>query len=380
MTRGLAGDRSGQPGRQPCSHRPERPCRPTIMREDSTSPAPAAPPAVLPASPTVPRFWRNPWFWVVLAALALAGWQWLETRGRLSVTQQELARRLAESETAVQEARTVASRALEQTAELQRKYGALEARLGEFQGQAEALRALYQEAALSRDDALIAEVEQNLNIAVQQLQLSGNLQAAILALQAADARLARLERPQFLPLRRTLARDLERLRATPFVDVPGMNLRLENVLIGIDKLPLAVETAASPAAASAETPVPAARWQAFWLEGWQELKSLVRIQRFDRQEAVLLRPDQALMLRENLKLRLLNARLALLSRDPWTFRNELKTAQDWIERYFRRDEKAVQAALAALKQLAATDIAIEYPNLNDSLSALQTLKSGRSRK
>lgn len=347
------------------------------MSESSQFPVPL--PA--PCPPRLP-FWRNPWFWVVLAVLGLAFWQWFETRTRLADTQQELARRLAESEQTVKESATLVSKAMEQTAELQRKYGALEVRLGEFQGQADALRGLYQEAAISRDDALLAEAEQGINIAVQQLQLSGNVQAAILALQSADERLARLERPQFLPLRRTLARDLERLRATPFVDVPGMNLRLENVIVGVDKLPLAMELlprSKAPAADGAPQE-PASWWAKLLQEGWQELKGLVRIQRFDRQEPVLLSVDQSLILRENIKLRLLNARLALLSRDQWTFRNELKVAHGWLEQYFNTEEKSVQAALAALKQLSATDIAVEFPSLNDSLSALQTLKAGREKR
>lgn len=339
-------------------------------------------PSVIPSASARQAVWRNPWLWLVLAVLALATWQWFETRTRLAGTQQELARRLAESDQMVKESRVLVSKAMEQTADLQRKYGALEGRLAEFQGQAEALRSLYQEAAVSRDDALLAEVEQGLNSAVQQLQLSANVQAAILALQGADTRLARLERPQFLPLRRTLARDLERLRATPFVDVPGMNLRLENVIVGVDKLPLSLEFQhrTRPAVEPAEPEMASSWWQVLLQESWSELKGLVRIQRFDRQEPVLLTQDQGLMLRENLKLRLLNARLALLSRDQWTFRNELKVAHAWLERYFNSEEKAVQAALAALKQLSATEITVELPNLNDSLMTLQNLKVSREKR
>lgn len=343
-------------------------------------------PTHTPALPAdLPRrfaLWRNPWLWVVLAVFGLAFWQWLETRAKLTDTQQELARRLAEHEKIVSESRTLVSRAMEQTADLQRKYGALEGRLAEFQGQANALKALYQEAAVSRDDALLAEVEQAVNNALQHLQLSGNVQAAILSLESADSRLARQDRPQFLVLRRTLARDLERLRATPFVDVPGMNLRLENVIVGLDKLPLSMELTARPKAgveATAAAP-DASWWSALLQEGWAELRSLVRIQRFDRQEVVLLSPDQSLILRENIKLRLLNARLALLTRDQWVFRSELKAAHAWLERYFQVEEKSVQAALAALKQLAATEIIVDVPSLNDSLTALQNIKAGREKR
>ena len=84
--------------------------------------------------------------------------------------------------------------------------------------------------------------------------------------------------------------------------------------------------------------------------------------------------------RENLKLRLLNARLALLAHDQWTFRNELGQAQVWVDRYFDGREKSVYAAHATLKQLSATEINIELPSLNESLSAIKNFKLGKERK
>jgi uroporphyrin-3 C-methyltransferase len=331
-------------------------------------------PALL--SPTRRFFWQSPWFWIVLATLALSFWQWLETRTVLSGTRQELAQRLIEGERLMQESRALVEKAMQDAAELQRKYGALEARLSEFQDQANALQSLYQEGAVSRDDAVLAEVEQNVNIAAQHLQLSGNIPAAIFALQAADQRLARLE-PRFLALRRALARDLERLRGTAFVDVTGMNLRLENVITGIDHLPLALDSVPTPPPPVAEDVAHSVWWRAFARETWKEIRSLVRIQRFDQQSPELLSPDQNRILRENLKLRLLNARLALLSRDQWTFRNELAAAEKWLERYFNPEAKVTQSALANLRQLLTAEVAVLLPTLHESLSAVQNAKASR---
>ena len=56
-------------------------------------------------------------------------------------------------------------------------------------------------------------------VASQQLQLAGNVPSALTALQLADAKLQRLDRPQFVPLRRALSRDMDRLKAVPYVDV-----------------------------------------------------------------------------------------------------------------------------------------------------------------
>jgi uroporphyrin-3 C-methyltransferase len=334
---------------------------------------------LLPA-PLQKPFWRSSRFWMAFAVLFLFAWQWRATQNALTSARLELARYQATHEKAEQGDRALLAKAVEQTAELQRRYGALEGRLEEFQTQAEALRSLYQEAALSRDDALLAEVEQNIMIALQQLQFTGNVQAAILALEAADERLARQERPQFLPLRRSLARDLERLRTTPFVDIPGMNLRLENVVTSTDRLPLLLAFSSQKSPPKPEVPPEAASWwKKLLADSWQEISGAVRIRRFDGKEPVLLSPEQEVILRANIKLRLLNARLALFSRDQWLFRNELQAAQEWLQRYFDTEDAHVKKAQDALAELAAAKIIVTYPNLNDSLGALQALKAGRER-
>lgn len=337
-----------------------------------------------PVRTPAPPVWRNPWFLMAVAALGLAVWQAVETRIRLGETQEEVARHLAENGNASKELRNLLKQAQDQAAALQGRVGTLEARQAEFQGETQALQSLYQDLARSRDDVTLLEVEQAVTLAAQQLQLAGNVQAAVLALQAADARLARVERPQFIPLRKTLARDLDRLRALPLVDVPGMSLKLEAAVLAADKLPLAMDTRPrSPEKGAVAKPAPAPElpwWRRAGEDFWQEVKGLVRIQRFDRSEPVLLPPEQAFFLRENLKLRLLNARLALFARDAWTLRSELRTAQDWLGRYYDSQDKAVQTTLASLRQLSAAEINIELPNLNDSLTALRNVKSAREKK
>ena len=113
---------------------------------------------------------------------------------------------------------------------------------------------------------------------------------------------------------------------------------------------------------------------------WKEVRSLVRIQRFDRDEPALLAPGQGFFLRENLKLRLLNARLALMARDQVTYRDELKVAYGWLEKYYAVDDSAVQAALASLRQAASTTIQAEVPALTASLTALRNLRTGKDKR
>ena len=339
-----------------------------------------------PVSGSPAAAWRNPWLIVALLALALAGWQWGETRSRLGETQQAVARRLSESEALARESRALANQAQEQSAQLLAKIAELEGKLAESKGQQAVLESLYENLARSRDEWLLVEIEQAVMQAGQQLQLAGNVKGAMLALQSAEARLAGNTRPQFAGLRKMLVRDLDRLRALPQVDLSSMNQRLETVLASVDVLPLAVDVRPQPEAglAAAHEPVPSAASLAFWqqLAGafWQELRGLVRIQRFDREEPPLLAPGQSFFLRENLKLRLLNARLALMARDQWAFRREIAEIKGWIERYFDGREKSVKSVLLTLRQLSATEIGIEFPTLIESLSAVRGFKLGKDAK
>ncbi|MDD5295549.1 MAG: uroporphyrinogen-III C-methyltransferase [Rhodocyclaceae bacterium] len=323
----------------------------------------------------MPAFLRQPVLVIAVLALALLAWQWLETRSRLSGLEAVLASRLSQGDTVAQEARTLAKQGQESLQSLQSKVGGLEAKLAESQSQQMALDAMYQEMARSRDDRLVSEVEQTVNIAAQQLQLAGNVQAALAALQNADARLSGANRPQLLVLRKAVARDMQRLKALPIADVPGMALRLESVITGVDDMPLAFAAEPRSESKSEKAKLGQGFWAELGRELWGELKQLVRVERLDRPDPGLLAPDHAFFLRENLKLRLVNARLSLLQRDGKSFRDDTRQARLWIERYFDTRSPSAVAALSALKQLGEADISSEPPTLNESLAALRTLKA-----
>ena len=353
---------------------------------DSPDPAPVvAEPAAAPASGSVLHSWRNPWLILATLALGVAVWQWVETRIRLAETQQQVAQRLAESDALAKETRVIVKETQKQVIALQGKFGELEAKLAESQDQQETLEKLYRDLAGNRDEWVIAEIEQGVMQAAQQLLLAANVQGAVLALQSAEVRLAGSKNPQFAALHKVILRDLDRLRVLPQVDVTGMSGRLESVIAAVDSLPLAINgrpreenKPAEPAGAETAPVVSLAFWQRLAAEFWHEVRSLVRIQRFDREEPALLAPGQAFFLRENLKLRLLNARLALLGRDQWTFRGELKLARFWVDRYFDHRESSVLAVRESLTQLSAAEINIELPRLNESLSAIRNLRVGEA--
>jgi uroporphyrin-3 C-methyltransferase len=338
---------------------------------------PQAPPVAEPKTP--PRS-RAPLLLLIAIALAagIATLFWLDARNRIGATQEELARRLRDIEHDAREARSVARQSQEGTREAQVKVAQLEARLAESQSQQLALEALYQELSRNRDEWQLAEIEQVLAIASQQLQLAGNVRAALLALQLAEARLARTDRPQFVPVRRALARDIERLRSLPVLDIAAMSARIDSLVAGVDSLPLAFEERAVPAKEKSTTEE-RGFWSRLGSEVWSEVRQLVVVRQVGSSEPPLLPPPQAYFLRENLRLRLLNARLSLLARDEAGYREDLRAAQSWIRRYYDPRSKQTADALAQLKQLSAASISFEMPTISESLDAVRGYKSRRTR-
>ena len=318
----------------------------------------------------------------IALAIAVAAALWIDARIRIGATQEEIARRLRDIEGESRDARAVARRAEETVREMHARIGALETRLIESQSQQLALEALYQELSRSRDEWQLAEIEQVLAIAQQQLQLAGNVRAALLALQLAEGRLSRSDRPQFLPVRRALARDIERLKSVPALDLSGMSLALDRLVAAVDALPLALDERAERAS-SGKGAKPEAREESFLVrlggEIWKELRQLVVVRKVEAPDPPLLAPPQAYFVRENLKLRLLNARVALLTRNESGYREDLRVAQAWIRRYFDARSKAGQAILGQLKALSAASINIEPPSIAESLEAVRGFKSRRER-
>ena len=339
------------------------------------------PPAAPPAAPHKPA----PWLWLAatlaLLALAIAGWNAYSNRQDIDGLRQELAKRLADVDAQSKASRAAGDQLREATREAQVKIGVLEGKLAESQSQQIALEALYQDLSRNRDEWAFAEIEQTLLVASQQLQLAGNVRAALIALQAADTRLQHMNRPQLLALRKAISDDIARLKAAPFVDTVGLSVRIDTLISAVDKLPLAAETraTAAPAGTAAPAPQEASAWSRFSREVWTDLKQMVRVQRIDNADVPLLAPAQAFFLRENLKLRLQTARIALLTRDQATFRSDLKAAREWLTRYFDARDKAVTSAAAAMGGLQTSDISIELPDLSATLTALRVVSAASTR-
>lgn len=343
----------------------------------ASAPRPSAPgQARLTSAPRTPLTWS---LWL-LGALMLA--QWAYSQYQFNRVQDELTRRLMASDGSVKAQDALIKQQQELLASLSERAALMEEQLAEAQTQQISLASMYQELSHSRDERVLAEVEQAVASAAQQLQLAGNVEAALIALQTADSRLMRAALPQLTGVRKLINRDIEQLKALPLADVPGISMKLEHLVGLADGLPLAFEqrARAEPQVKRRLGLAPENWWQALGRELWGELRQLVRVERVEQgaaAETALLSPSQVFFLRENLKLRLLTARLALLQRDSQSYRNDLRQARHWLERYFDTRERSVASAIAMLKQMAAADLSLQLPTLNETLGSIRSQKLGR---
>ena len=238
-----------------------------------------------------------------------------------------------------------------------------------------------------RDDVLLFEVERLVTLATHDLQLTRQPTTALAALELADARLAATNAPRWLALRRALARDIERLRAVPAVDIAGIAVKLDQLIAGADVWPMANAPAAPPKAApragakkgepAPESPPEPSAWQRLraWLAA--EFGELVRINEVATPEALLLGAEQEKLVRQQLKLRLLGARVALLARNDRLYRADIDSAQTLLALYFESRHPGVANAAATLRQLSAARLAIDVPGLADSPAAVRAARSVR---
>lgn len=331
-----------------------------------------------------------------LAALTLA-WQ---GQVKLKELERELVRRQAGSQSEASEARTLAREAQDLSRDSAAKIALLDARLAEVALQRGQLEELIQSMSRSRDENVIGDIEASIRVAMQQSSITGSVEPLVATLKQADERLQRYKQPRMDGVRRAVARDLDRVKAVGVADVSTLTIKLDEVVRLLDELPMLANAdksselaaarqrraeRASAAAAPASGAQPGPEWWPQMQQRWQELaglvwieaKSLLRVTRIEHPEAMLLAPDQAFFLRENVKLRLLNARLALLSRQFDTAQTDLRDSQAVLERYFDGRSRKVVAANELLRQVAGQARQVNVPRPDDTLAALAAAGAGR---
>ena len=339
-------------------------------------------PANAPVLAPVARF-SKAWLWVLigvcLCALAMSALLWW----KLQDIQETLARQSADSGSVSVEARASAKQAQELSRDTAARLALNETRWSEVALQRSQLEELMQSLSRSRDENLVVDIESALRLALQQAQLTGSVQPLVGALKSAQQRLSRVAQPRLSPVLRALTRDLERVQSSSVTDTPALLVKFDELVRMVDELPLANAVGVTKAAPA---PAPASTWaraiSASWWEQWlkevgTQVADLVRISRIDQPEATLLSPDQGFFVRENLKLRLLNARLGLLARQFEASRNDVLAVRRDVQRYFEASGRKSQAALAMLQEVETQLKQVELPRLDDSLTALATASAGR---
>ena len=364
------------------------------------SSAPSAPPAA--SAPSLM------WLWIAVVLAGLIGvvaiglvWQTLLREHNL---EQELVRRQQAQQAQATEAQMLAKQAQDSARESATKVSLLDARLSEVTVQRGQIEELIQSLSRARDENIVVDIDAGLRVAMQQSALTGSAEPLVAALKQADDRLARYNQPRLEGVRRAIARDLDRVKGEGMVDVASLTIKLDEVVRMVDDLPLraqpdsrrdaAREPAAAASAARAKKPAPPAsapvqssvpqwlepwlaRWDLFSERVWVEAKSLVRVERIENPEAMLLEPDHVFFLRENLKLRLLNARLALLARQFTIVQSDLQGSLDAIERYFDPKARRTQLALSLIRQVQQQARHTDLPRPDNTLAALATAAAGR---
>jgi uroporphyrin-3 C-methyltransferase len=312
----------------------------------------------------------------VAAAVALSAvvvvWQ------KVVGMQEQLASQSALAQSQSLEARALAKQAISLAQETSARAAVMDVRLSEVALQRSQLDELMQSLSRSRDENLVVDIEAALRLAQQQAQLTGSVEPLLAALKSADQRIVRAAQPRLALLQRAIARDIDRVKSSAVSDTPNLLVKLDELVRLADELVVANAVAVvHPAPKESKVSAVADTW---WQRGLelvlQEARQLVRVSRIEHPEAALVSPDQAFFLRENLKLKLLNARMGLLARQIESAHADLQDVDGLLKKYFDINARKTQTTLALMQQVQAQMRTLQIPRLDDSLAVLATAAAG----
>ena len=343
-----------------------------------------------------------------IAALAISILATAYLWRKLNGIQEHLARQSADASTISIEARSLAKNAQELAREAVARSSLNEAKLSEVVLQRSQLEDLMQSLSRSRDENLVVDIESALRLAQQQAQLTGSVEPLLAALKTADVRLSKSAQPRLNTVRRALSNDAARIKAATVTDVPNLMGKLDELTRLIDTLPASnavgtnsADKAASPAVkvesaqeasnkpnkdnqsgfatnAANELQKTVSAWlQQIWLAVRAESGKLVRVSQIAHPDAVLASPEQIFFLRENLKLRVLNARMGVLSRQFGSAKSDLATVNADLRKYTDAGTPAAKQAFSLLQQSQTQLASLAIPGLEESLAALTVAAAGR---
>lgn len=382
--------------------------------------------------------WRKPmlfpiwgaWLLVAVAVLGflLAYSQWQ----RLNHIQTQLIGQTAAIQAQAIEAKSLSTQAHAMARDAATRSSLSEARVNEYTLQRSHIEQMAFELSRSRDETMLIDMEASLRLSQQQAQLTGLADPLVAALRNAAQRIDRAEQPQLSPIVNAIEKDLSRLTSTAVTDTAGLLGRIDTLLLQLEQIPLAnavgpanlslpppnateqgsnsrtpeagnaattQATAASPAETSGDPANPTAAAKSTALlegprlqpddvytehaSGWfhslfDNMASLVRVQRIEYPEAALLSAEQAFFLRENMRLQLMNARMGLLARQSSSARADLASAQALLRKYFDVSSPRTKQALRTLQQLQNHILSVEAPAITETLNAIAAAHTSRT--
>lgn len=331
----------------------------------------------------------SPGRWLSFAVALLAvigvltsGWLWV----KLDHIQTQLALQSADTGNQAIEAKLNAKQAQELARDTAAQLSVMQAKLSEVALQRSQLEDLMQSLSRSRDENLVVDIDSAIRLALQQSQLTASVQPLLAALKSSQTRLEKVAQPRLSPVLRAIVRDSDRIKAAALTDTPGLLIKVDELVGLAQTLPLLndIGLAQSSAPAADDTaPTGWAKamslnaWQGALSQVWTQFRSLLRISRIDAPEASLLSPQQSFFVRENLKLRLLNARLSLLARQYDVARSDMAIVQQDLKKYFDTSSRQGKMALDLVRDVMEQSKQTELPRVDETLTALSTAAAGR---
>jgi len=233
------------------------------------------------------------------------------------------------------------------------------------------LKELAQQQQADPREWLHAEAEYLLRLANQRLQLERDVEGAKALLNAADARLREADNPALVPIRRAIQSELASLDSVPVIDRTGLYLALMAQQEQLARLPLKQDI--EEIAAGEGDTKPTGGWRQQLATLGSELKDLVTVRRHDQPLEALITPQQESYLRQNVRLLLEQAQLALLKSEPKLYQASLDKAIELVEGYYATDNDGVANSIDKLKSLRDNEVRPELPDISESSQLLKRL-------
>lgn len=309
----------------------------------------------------------------ILLALGLTGGLYLHGHKNAVAQQAELAQLKQQLASAISKIDQSSNKDAEQLTALEQTQQRLQ---GEMQGLQNRVLDLNDK---RPNDWMLAESEYLVRMAGRKLWLEHDLVSAITLLGNADERIAALNDPSLMPIRKALAEDIAKLKGMPRIDREGLTLKLAALSDQIELLPLSTismpEAKAEPDQAVSTNPD---EWESNLKKNWVKFtENFITIRRRDGAVEALLSPQQEIFLRENLKTKLLQAQLAVYREQQALYEDSLDKALRWLNQYFDTENSATHYMLGEIDKLKGEQIQFDYPDQFKTQAMLEQVLTER---